>query len=79
MTPSPDSFSVPDAPPDLPLPLDAADAPDTERVTLGVRLVASVGAFFSALADRSHMADSPAFFETDRLSTRCASFRRDAQ
>jgi hypothetical protein len=78
MTPSPDNFAPPDAPPDPPPPLDAADTTETERVTLGVRLVASVGAFFSTLAVRSHMADSPAFFETDRLSTRCASFRRDA-
>ncbi len=86
MTPSPDGFSLPDALPGPLLPLEPApetdsgtDASETERLTLGVRLVASVGAFFSTLAERSHMADSPTFFETGRLSARCASFRRDAQ
>jgi len=78
MTPNPDSFS----PPDLPFPLDSALADEdleTERLSLGERLVVSVSAFFSTLADRSHMADSPAFFDTGRLSTQCASFRREAK
>jgi hypothetical protein len=77
MTPNPDSFS----PCDLPLPLESTLADEdlkTERLSLGERFVVSVSAFFSTLADRSHMADSPAFFETGRLSTHCASFRRDA-
>jgi|RhiMetdeSRZDD1v2_1073273.scaffolds.fasta_scaffold214876_2 hypothetical protein len=78
MTPNPDSFS----PPDLPLSLDPALADEdieTERLSLGERLVVSVSAFFSTLADRSHIADSPAFFETGQLSAHCASFRRDAR
>jgi hypothetical protein len=84
MTPHTDSF--PDPLSNTPLPLDsaletpstlAADAADTERLTLGERLVISVSAFFSTLADRSHMAESPAFFETGRLSTQCVTFRRD--
>ena len=90
MTPSPDSFSDPlsdplsDAPPPLESALEtpdtlAADAADTERLTLGERLVVSVSAFFSTLADRSHMAESPTFFETGRLSTQWASFRRDVK
>jgi hypothetical protein len=78
MTPNPDSFS----PLDPPLPLDSTLADEdleTERLSLGERLVVSVSAFFSTLADRSHMADSPAFFETGRLSAQSTSFRRDAR
>jgi hypothetical protein len=90
MTPSPDSFSLPDPLVDLP-PLDPAlgsaradenteeTARDVERLSLGERLVVSVSAFFSTLADRSHMAESPTFFETGRLSATCVSFRRDAK
>jgi hypothetical protein len=76
MTPNSDSYS----PSDLPFPPEATLADEgieTERLSLGERLVVSVSAFFSTLADRSHIADSPAFFETGRLSTHCASFRRD--
>ena len=78
MTPNPDSYS----PADPPFPPEATLADEgieTERLSLGERLVVSVSAFFSTLADRSHMADSPAFFDTGRLSTQCASFRRDAK
>ena len=78
MTPNPDSFS----PHDHTLPLDSAladEGPETERLSLGERLVVSVSAFFSTLADRSHMAESPTFFETGRLSAQSASFRRDAK
>lgn len=78
MTPNPDSFSSLD--PLLPLePTLANEDIEIERLSLGERLVVSVSAFFSTLADRSHMADSPSFFETDRLSMHCASFRRDAR
>ena len=78
MTPNPDSFSSLD--PLLPLePTLTDDGLETGRLSLGERLVISVSAFFSTLADRSHMADSPAFFETDRLSMHCSSFRRDAR
>ena len=76
MTPNPDSFY----PSDPPLPPEATLADEgieTERLSLGERLVVSVSAFFSTLADRSHMADSPAFFDTGRLSAQSASFRRD--
>jgi hypothetical protein len=52
---------------------------EAERLTLGERLVVSVSAFFSTLADRSHIADSPSFFETGRLSAQSASFRRDTK
>jgi hypothetical protein len=52
---------------------------EAERLTLGERLVVSVSAFFSTLADRSHIADSPSFFETGRLSAQSASFRRDTE
>jgi hypothetical protein len=78
MTPNPDSFSSLDVqlPPD---PALADDGCEPERLSLGERLVVSVSAFFSTLADRSHMADSPAFFDTGRLSTQCASFRRDTK
>jgi hypothetical protein len=78
MTPNPDSFS----PLDLQLPSDAALADEgcePERLSLGERLVVSVSAFFYTLADRSHMADSPAFFETGRLSAQSASFRRETK
>jgi hypothetical protein len=78
MTPNPESFS----PLDLPLPLDptlADEDLETERLSLGERLVVSVSAFFSTLADRSHMAESPTFFETGRLSAQSASFRRNAR
>jgi hypothetical protein len=78
MTPSPDSFSSPDLPPLLEATL-ADDGLETERLSLGERLVVSVSAFFSALADRSHMAESPTFFETGRLSAQSASFRRDTK
>jgi hypothetical protein len=78
MTPNPDSFSPPDLPPLLE-PTVEDEGPDTERLSLGERLVVSVSAFFSTLADRSHMADSPAFFETGRLSAQSASFRRDTK
>ena len=78
MTPAPDNFLSPD--PLLPLESTLTDeAMEIERLSLGERLVVSVSAFFSTLADRSHMADSPAFFETGRLSAHCASFRRDAR
>jgi hypothetical protein len=78
MTPSPDSFSPPDPPfpPEVTL---ADDGLETERLSLGERLVISVSAFFSTLADRSHMAESPTFFETGRLSAQSASFRRDTK
>jgi len=75
MTPNPDSFSPPDLLP-LPEPTLADDGLETERLSLGERLVVSVSAFFSTLADRSHMAESPTFFETGRLSAQSASFRR---
>ncbi len=88
MTPNPDSVSLPDAPPELVLPLEpvldttpavAGEVSEIESLTLGERLIVSLSAFVSTLADRSHMGDGPSFFETDRISTRCASFRREAQ
>jgi len=78
MTPSPDSFSPSDLPPLLESPL-ADEGSDTERLSLGERLIVSVSAFFSTLADRSHMAESPTFFETGRLSAQSASFRRNTK
>ena len=78
MTPNPDSFS----PSDLPPPLDstlADDSLETERLSLGERLVVSVSASSLDIADRSHMAESPTFFETGRLSAQSASFRRDTK
>ena len=78
MTPNPDSFSPPDLPPLLESTL-ADDGLETERLSLGERLVVSVSAFFSTLADRSHLAESPTFFETGRLSAQSASFRRDTK
>jgi hypothetical protein len=88
MTPNPDSFSLPDALPELTLPLEpaldatpavAGEVCEIEPLTLGERMIVSLSAFVSTLADRSHMGDSPSFFETDRLSMRCASFRREAK
>jgi hypothetical protein len=78
MTPNPDRFF----PSDLPLPPEvslADDGLETECLSLGERLFVSVSAFFSTLADRSHMAESPTFFETGRLSAQSASFRRDTK
>jgi len=53
MTPSPDSFSSPDLPPLLEATL-ADDGLETERLSLGERLVVSVSAFFSALTDTGY-------------------------
>jgi hypothetical protein len=95
MTPSPDSFSLPDVLPDPALPFDSAldtpldpalatssDAPfhgeaGGERLNFAESVIASVSAFFSTLADRSHIVDSPSFFDTGRLSAQSSSFRRD--